>query len=158
FRVGALNQASVEADAPAGSATTLNPYVAPPIVTAPSMAQTQAQFFWTQGANHSSLNYTANCSTTPAFTGSADQTKQGIDVFSATFSGLLTNTSYYFRVHVNSISPISSTGPYATLAGIPVSTVPAFSGVGDLSLTAAWNYGLNPAGTEFLVEASSTGF
>lgn len=157
LRLGALNQSGIERDVPAGSATTLNPYVAPPIVQAPSPSQNQMQFFWSQGANPSLVNYSAGCSTAPNFTGAADQNVSGVDIFTAGFSGLTANTSYYFRVKAN-ISAYSSTGPYATLAGVPAANPPAFSGVSDVALTAQWGAGVNPAGTLFRAQASSTNF
>ncbi len=154
LRLAALNRSGIHTDNPVGCVSTTNPYVAPPIVQTPAvLSQTQLQFFWTPGANPPSVNYFAQISPDPTFA-TQDTTFQGIDQFTTVFSGLAADTSYYLEVRANS-GPFSSTGPYATLAGLPVTAAPAFTGIGAASLVANWGYGPNPNDALFLVQAST---
>lgn len=108
---------------------------------------------WLQSSNPDAATYQASASTTSQFIGGADITVSTTD-FSALFTGLTPNTSYYFKVRAVG-GPILSTGPVATTARAPSSAAAAYPSLGTAALTLAWSAGGNSSGSLYEAQISS---
>ncbi|MFI5346542.1 MAG: S8 family serine peptidase [Elusimicrobiota bacterium] len=98
-------------------------------------------FAWTPGTLAPGTAYSAQVSSSPSF--SFLLTSSATANAFATFTGLLTNTTYYGRVQAVSLSA-NPDGPYlsaaagATLPNAPSAAAQAFIGVSFTSITVAW--------------------
>ncbi|MDE2510136.1 MAG: hypothetical protein KGL74_03345, partial [Elusimicrobia bacterium] len=118
-------------------------------VTAPSAASVAVTtrnaggigFAWTAGGLAPATTYVAQVSSSSSF--AFLLTSSATANASATFTGLLTNTTYWTRVRAVSASanpdgPYLAEGPAATLPNPPSPATPAFRDVSFTSMTVAW--------------------
>ncbi|HEX4048845.1 MAG TPA: hypothetical protein VH309_13460, partial [Elusimicrobiota bacterium] len=142
--VASLNQ-SGSPSAYAVSGATVTFAVAPLAAAIPVTTQTTTRFgfAWSAGTLAPGTTYLAEVSSSPVFAAGFVLTTSTTPNASETFSGLLTNTTYYGRVQVqtdnfNPDSAFLSAAAAATLANAPSSAGPAFSAVAYTSATVAW--------------------
>lgn len=147
----------------AGSATgpvraaTLTDLLAPINPQFSGASVSSMRFDWNPGGNPPGLTYLADASTSPAFAGLvlSSATKNAY----AVFTGMATNTSYYFRVAAASGPHLAPAEPVATLAAAPSPSTATFFSVSQTGFSVQWSSGGNSAGTAYRVEASlSAGF
>lgn len=147
-RLGALNPNGGVTWSPTPSSfNTGTSLVAPTSPTFDQITTGSIRFNWAQGGNPGGLTYLAQASTASNYTGTV--LAQSGTALNAVFTGLSSDTSWYFRVQALG-GPFLSAGPAATLSLPPgVSTAP-FLAVGPSSLTAAWT---NPNQPDSLYKA-----
>lgn len=119
----------------------------------PSIAEQSIRFNWTSNGNTFPSTYEADCSSQASYAPLAGS-QSGSELYSALFTNLLPNTSYWFRVRVAGGGPYLSAGPVATLAAVPAAAAAPFPSVSVSSLAAAWAAGGNPADTLYQAELS----
>ncbi len=153
LRLAALNASGGPSYIAVNTMKTADILVTPGESAFSAFAETAIGFNWLPNGNPPAQTYTADVSTASDFTGTL-QTQSGLELFSALFSGLSVNTSYYFRVKAVG-GPTLSTGPVATLAQAPTAASPAFTGLSPTGLTLNWALGANPALTLFRAELSA---
>ncbi|MFH1723988.1 MAG: fibronectin type III domain-containing protein [Elusimicrobiota bacterium] len=158
LRVRSRNGDSVESTPTSSPATVtlarMPASAAPTGISSGSVAAT-----WGANGNPAGTFYLAERATDAGFT--TQTAAVGVDVTSATFTGLTPNTTYYFRAAALSHGNVPTQGaelpPALTYAAPPAGAEPTL--VSDTQLTAVWGMGGNPAGTEFYVElAENSGF
>lgn len=162
-RVKAVNQDGVSTlyiEAPSAVVT----LTAPPAASAGSFASvfiTSITASWTSGGNPPQTVYIAQLSNDPGF--GAALSSQTLS-FTAIFSELDVNTTYYLRVRGRNFAGVD--GPFSsplvatsTLAKIPGMALPSKVAVSSTAVSARWTEGENPIGTLYVVEvATESGF
>jgi kumamolisin len=112
---------------------------------------------WTSAGNAADAAYEADLSLNANFTPLLSSTV--VTALSASFSGLTTDTAYYARVRAlgrtGANSAYLSLGSTTTLTAPPTFGAQPFSAVGTGSFTVSFNSGGNPAGTAYVVQAST---
>lgn len=138
-----------------GTAQTLTDIVAPGLgaPTFSGITEGSIRFNWTSNGNPSPVTYQADVSSLPAYV-PLSGSQSGSDLFTALFSGLLPNTSYYFKVRVLGGGATTYAGPAATLAAAPAAPASAFPFVSASSLTVAWAASGNPPDTGYQADLS----
>ncbi|MBI4375140.1 MAG: S8 family peptidase [Elusimicrobia bacterium] len=151
FRLATLNVLGQPNFVSIGSIRTIGPLLAPGATEFSNVGSGQIRFNWTSGGNPSSLTYLAQASPQPNFPAPAGLS--GIDLFSALFTDLGPNTTYYFRAQA------MPNGPYLNLSTMtlplnPAPTAAPFSpGAGQMNIQ--WSDGGNPTGTVYEAELSA---
>ncbi|TPW21454.1 MAG: hypothetical protein FD126_674, partial [Elusimicrobia bacterium] len=125
----------------------------PPSVT---LAQTTTlDYAWSDGINNAGTQYRALLSTAPGFSGASDKSSDTLNT-TAGFTGLIDNTTYYFRVKAlgggGPDSAYTATLTSSTLSNAPTGTTVTATTTG--TYVASWGQGSNPAGTRFIAELS----
>src|SRR5207245_9157453 len=115
----------------------------------------QIQANWTANGNPAGTQYRAieSVAPSPSSNGlSGNQTVNTTSLF-AVFTGLAPNTLYYVDV-------TAASAAYTSLASVPtLANAPALAATSNIQanqITANWGANSNPAGTNYLVEASLT--
>jgi len=160
MRVQATNQSGLSTSFTSlPSAVTLNNPPGPPGSAGFSnVATNQLQANWTANGNPSGTTYTAILSTAPSPSTnglSGNQSVTTTNIFT-TFSSLIPNTLYYVDVNASeqgSNSAYTALGSVPTLANAPTSANP--TNILTNQITANWGTNGNPAGTQYLVQASA---
>ncbi|MCM2303616.1 MAG: S8 family serine peptidase [Elusimicrobia bacterium] len=136
------------------SATTLTDLVAPINPQFSGATVSSMRFDWNGAGNPAGIVYNADASTSPAFAGavlsSATRNQH------ATFTGMTTNASYYFRVQATGGPYLAPAAPVPTLAAAPVLSTAPFSAVSQTGFAVQWSSGGNSAGTQYRAEASAS--
>ncbi|PJA11829.1 MAG: hypothetical protein COX66_18825 [Elusimicrobia bacterium CG_4_10_14_0_2_um_filter_63_34] len=147
-----------------GSAQTLvapatSPLIGDSTFTAVYVSSVSIQ--WGDNGNNALTQYSAEASTSAAFSGA------GVSVFSSgwasstntVFLSVSTNAVHHFRVKARNGAGVEteyfSLGSTTTLADAPGIPGSPFLFVGKSSVSASWTQATNPAGTEFKLEAST---
>ncbi|MCX5794712.1 MAG: fibronectin type III domain-containing protein [Elusimicrobia bacterium] len=115
-------------------------------------------FNWTRNGNPYPATYQADCSSMATYVPSTSQS--GSELYSATFSNLIPNTSYYFRVRAVGGGAYLNTDPAAppaTLAAAPAAAAVPFAAVYKTSMTVAWSDNGNALDTLYKAEALDSG-
>jgi len=154
FRQATLNFYGATSATGPVSATTLTDLLAPVSPQFSDLAPASIRFDWNAGGNVAGLTYLAAASTSPVFAGTvlSSATKN----VHAVFTGMSTNTSYYFRVQATGGPFLAPSAPVATLAAAPALSTAPFSAVSQAGFTVAWSSGGNAAGTFYQAEASAS--
>jgi len=131
------------------------PAAASPAFVSVGSATLTAQ--WASAGNASDAQYEADLSASASFTTLAGSSV--VTGLSASFSGLTSNTVYYARVRAlgrtGTDSAYLSLGSTTTLTAAPSLAAQPFSALGTGSFTVSFNSGGNPAGTTYVVQAST---
>ena len=121
-----------------------------------AVSSTSLRAAWTAGTNPAGTQFAAELAGDPTF--STGLTDGGWTIgLASTFTTLSPNTTYYLRVRARSHASVETArvevSSTPTLAATPVAgnATPLSTG----SLSASWGADGNPAGTEFLAEAST---
>src|SRR5262249_45375712 len=122
-----------------------------------NVTTTQLRANWTSNGNLDGTSYTVVLSTadSPGTNGFPGNLSITTALSSATFSGLVPNTLYFADVNASNAggnSAFTDLGSVATLANPPTPVAP--TGIGTNQITARWGTNGNPAGTQYLVQAS----
>ncbi|MEK7864045.1 MAG: S8 family serine peptidase, partial [Chloroflexota bacterium] len=154
FRQATLNFYGAQTATGPVSATTLTDLVAPISPQFSGATVTSLRFDWNGGSNIAGLTYIADASTSPVFAGVvlSSSTKN----FHAIFTGMSTNTSYYFRVQAAGGPYLAPVAPTATLAAAPTLSTSSYYGVSQTGFTVAWSSGANSANTQYQAEVSAS--
>lgn len=154
FRQSALNYYGAATSTGPVRATTRTDLPAPISPQFSGATVSSIRFDWNPGGNAAGTVYVADASTSAAFAGTvlSSSTRNAY----AIFSGMTTNTSYYFRVQATNGPYMDPGAPVATLAAAPAAAAVPFSGVALTGLTAAWTAAGNPAGTTYVAEVSAS--
>ncbi len=154
FRQATLNFYGAPTATGPVSATTLTDLVAPISPQFSGASTTSLRFDWNGGSNIAGLTYIAAASTSPVFAGTvlSSSTKN----FHAIFTGMSTNTSYYFRVQAAGGPYLAPAAPTATLAAAPTLSTASYYGVSQTGFTVSWSSGANPANTQYQAEVSAS--
>jgi serine protease len=152
-RLSSLNSAGALNPIFPGLIYTQTDKVAPIITDFSGIDVDRIQLNWLQSLNPSGATYQAVVSTASDFTGSI-QTLSGVDRFSALFTGLSPNTSYYFRVLALG-GPTASSGPVSTLGAAPALST-GLTGASTSTITLNWSANGNRPGTLYQAELSSS--
>ncbi|MBI5239814.1 MAG: S8 family serine peptidase [Elusimicrobia bacterium] len=142
-----------------GTVQTLTDLVPPGLGAPPfsNIAEQAIRFNWTSSGNPSPVTYQADVSSMPGYI-PLSGSQSGSELFTALFSGLLPNTSYYFKVRVLGGGATTYAGPTATLAAAPAAAAAPFLAVYVSSLTMAWAANGNAPDTLYQAELSSDAF
>ncbi|MDA8242660.1 MAG: fibronectin type III domain-containing protein [Elusimicrobia bacterium] len=146
FRAGTVNmEGSINYAAMAATATMANP----PVEQGFSITSLTLNLRWSSNSNPPDTRYLVEMDDDPAY--GSPQTSSTTVLSSATFSGLIPNTTYYSRVTAinrrGRATPAVDFSPTATGAYDPVAGV--YSGIGASSVTLNWGRGANPAGVTY---------
>ena len=161
FRAGTANlEGSVNYTATPATSTLANP----PVKQTPAITPVTMTVKWLANGNPNDTRYLVELDNDALFGSMEPSSTTALS--SATFYGLVPNTTYYARVtavnRLNRAIPAVNFDPYATSAYDPEYAPFLASEVGVSSLTARWNNvvpPVNPAGTYYQVWISSnTGF
>ncbi len=152
FRQATLNFFGAPTATGPVSATTLTDLLAPISPSFSGAAISSIRFDWSGGGNVAGLTYIADASTSSVFAGIvlSSATKN----FHAIFSGMSTNTSYYYRVQAAAGPYLVPGFPVATLAAAPALSTAPYSAVSQTDFTVSWSSGGNAADTLYQAEAS----
>lgn len=158
FRAGSVNwdnaasYSFTPATATLANAPTQNNFTITPFTITP---------VWLANSNPPDTVYIAELADDSGFT--AGLVSSATVLSSATFSGLIPNTTYYTRVtavnRLNRAAPTVTFSPMATGAFYPNYAAYLPSDIGVSSITSRWGSGIpiaNPAGTAYLAEISSS--
>lgn len=154
FRTGAVNEQNYANYSPVHSTATL---ANPPTTYAFALTPDSINLLWPANSNPADTRYFVEMDDDPAY--GSPQPSSTTLLSSATFSGLLPNTTYYSRVtainRFDRRTPAVNAAPMATGAHHPVAG--ATTGVGVTGLTANWAAGGNtPLTTNYRVQISSS--
>ncbi len=152
LRVGTLNSVLTSSMTALGSTTTATNIVAPGVAAQGAIAAGAITYNWSSGGNPAGTTYTADLSPVSDFS-SGVATKSGVDIFTAVYTGLLADTSYYFRVAA-ALGPYLSSGPVSTLALPPAALASTFSNLTQSALRVSWSAGSDPAGALYQAQIS----
>ncbi|TBR16874.1 hypothetical protein EPO15_18215, partial [bacterium] len=161
FKAKARNQVGRETSESAAVSTyTLAAVPSTATPSFPLVWVTSAGVQWTANGNPAGTEYRLNVSTAADWTGASDSTSAWFAATSTAAVGLAANTTYYFRAAARNATGAetawASVGTTATLAAVPGAAASTFTAVSPSSLTVSWASGLNPAGTEFRAQASTS--
>ncbi|MBI5622639.1 MAG: S8 family peptidase [Elusimicrobia bacterium] len=153
LRIAVLNQLGAQTLSVYGSQVYTLTSLSPPALTGyGDLGSRQLRIGWNAAGNPGGLLYTVQASSAQDFSGVVSSAA-GTDLTSNLFTGLLVNTSYYFRIWAQG-GPVLGAGPTATYALSPSTATPLFSGVGGQDLTVSWTAGGNPPGTLYEAQLS----
>ncbi|MFI5362030.1 MAG: C1 family peptidase [Elusimicrobiota bacterium] len=110
------------------------------------------RFSWSQAGNPNGLAYVAQASTSADFGGTV-LTQTGTATL-ASFPGLSSDASYYFRVGGKG-GPFLAAGPQATLSAAPAVSTKSFTAVDATRLGLAWSCGGNQPDTLYKADVSA---
>ena len=131
------------------------PAASPPAFVAVGSATLAVQ--WGAAGNASDAAYEADLAANAGFSPLASST--AVTGLSAVFAGLASNTAYYARVRAlgrtGTDSAYLSLGSTTTLTSAPSFGAQPFSALGTSSFAVSFNANGNPAGTTFVVQAST---
>ncbi|MEK9145683.1 MAG: S8 family serine peptidase, partial [Elusimicrobiota bacterium] len=144
LRLASLNDRGGPDFTSLGSTLTLTMLVAPGTAALSGVSATGAQANWTAGGNPAGLQYIAQASTAPDFSGALYSSSTYAAL--AVFDSLWADTSWYFRVRA-ATGPFAVLGSTVTLAYTPEAGSPTFSSVFLSSLSVSWSSGGNSSGT-----------
>ncbi|HEX4046645.1 MAG TPA: Ig-like domain-containing protein, partial [Elusimicrobiota bacterium] len=123
-----------------------------------TVGSTYAAASWQIGNNNLPILYQVSAATAPGGVAVSSSPPQDSFTTSYVFGGLSPNTTFFFSgvglsTSNSSSSPATPLGPLLTLAVPPSAVEIVVAGTG--AVTAAWAPGLDPPGTQYLVELSS---
>lgn len=129
----------------------------PPTVTASNVTTSGFALSWSTAVNAAGAQYRMQLSTGG---GAVSDTGYAADASSAAFATLSANQSYLVTALMETSAGVP-TPPVAvatatTLAAPPVAAASSFIAVSSAGLTVQWQYGADPADTEFLAELSTS--
>ncbi|MDA8131257.1 MAG: hypothetical protein M0011_07100 [Elusimicrobia bacterium] len=146
FRVGTVNmEGSVNYSMLPATATMANA----PVEQGFSITSLTLNLRWSANSNPADTRYLVEMADNPAY--GSPQPSSTTVLSSATFSGLIPNTTYYSRVTaINRLGRRTTTVDFSpTATGAYDPTAGTYSGIGASSVTLNWGRGANPADVTF---------
>ncbi|MBI5242612.1 MAG: carboxypeptidase regulatory-like domain-containing protein [Elusimicrobia bacterium] len=159
LRVKGRGRSGVETEyVPLGSTLTLSAMPAPAASTFTAVELGSITVSWARGGNPAGVEYRAQASTSPLFSGGAAVLDSDwLSASTTWFMGLALNTSYYVRTQSRNsaqvVSPYLVLGSTHTLAAVPASST--FTSVQTSALSLEWSGNGNPAWTRYEAQVAS---